>query len=153
MKEQNAQYINVENIKSKLQKIYEEEAEGERIRSRVQWWEVDEKSTRYFYQLEKKTGKDQLWDQILDKDGKLLCDTKSIQNRQVQFYKELYKSQKLPQNSIHEMCFLNEIKNQPTEKSKSTLDKDINLDEISKALFNMKNHKSPGQDGICVEFY
>ena len=90
--------------------MYEEEAEGVRIRSRVQWWEEGEKSTRYFYQLEKKRGKDQLWDQIFDEDGKLLCDTKSIQNRQVQFCNELYKSQKLPQNSIHVMRFLNEIK-------------------------------------------
>ena len=114
MKEHNSEYVNVENIKSKLQKIYEEKAEGVRIRSRVQWWEEGEKSTRYFYQLEKEREKDQLWDQILDEDGKLLCDTKSIQNRQVQFYKELYKSQKLPQNSIHKMRFLNEIKNQQT---------------------------------------
>ena len=119
----------------------------------MQWWEEGEKSTRYFYQLEKKRGKDQLWDQILDEDGKLLCDTKSIQNRQVQFRKELYKSQKLPQNSIHEMHCLNEIKNQLTEKSKSNLYKDINLDELSKALYKMKNNKSPGQDRICVEFY
>ena len=51
------------------------------------------------------------------------------------------------------MRFLNEIKNQLTEKSKSNLDKDINLDELSKALYKMKNNKSPGQDGICVEFY
>ena len=51
------------------------------------------------------------------------------------------------------MRFLNEIKNQLTEESKSNLDKDINLDELSKALYKMKNNKGPGQDGICVEFY
>ena len=152
MKEQNAEYINVKSIRIKSQKIYEEEAEGV-IRSRVQWWEEDEKSTRYFYQLDKKRGKHQLWDQTLEENGKLLRDTKSIQNRQVQFYKELYKRQKLPQNSIHEMRFLNEIKNQLTEKSKSNLDEGIYLDELSKSLYKMKNNKSPAQDGICVAFY
>ena len=45
------------------------------------------------------------------------------------------------------------LKKQLTEESKSNLDKDIHLDELSKAFYKMMNNKSPGQDGICVEFY
>ena len=43
----------------------------------------------------------------------------------------------------------NELSNEESEK----LEGDIKLDELSKALKNMKNVKSPGLDEFTVEFY
>ena len=39
------------------------------------------------------------------------------------------------------------------EESKNKLEEDVTIPELSKALQKMNNNKSPGQDGICVEFY
>ena len=36
---------------------------------------------------------------------------------------------------------------------KETLDEDINLDKISKVIKILKPNKSPGEDGIILEFY
>ena len=36
-------------------------AEASRIRSKVNWYEKGEKSTKYFFNLEKKKGKEKLW--------------------------------------------------------------------------------------------
>ena len=32
-------------------------------------------------------------------------------------------------------------------------DVDISIDELKNSLFNMPNNKSPGNDGLTVEFY
>ena len=42
---------------------------------------------------------------------------------------------------------------QLNEESKSRLEEDITIIELSKALLKMNDNKSPGQDGICIEFY
>ena len=153
LKGTNANIADINILQSKLQRIYEEKADGTRVRSRIQWWEEGEKSTKYFYQLEKKRGKDQMWDKILNDSGNFLRGTQKIQQRQVEFYESLYKSQDLPENGHVRNTFLQNIKTKLSEKSHLNLDKDISLTELSSALFKMKNNKSLGQDGICVEFY
>ena len=40
-----------------------------------------------------------------------------------------------------------------TEEEAETLNGDLTLQEVSTALKNMKNNKSPGTDGFSVEFY
>ena len=98
-------------------------------------------------------GKYQAWDKISDDNGSLLHGTKKIQQRQVEFYESLYKSQDLPENGHVRNTFLQNIKTKLSEKSYSNLNKDISLTELSSARFKMKNNKSPGQDGICEELY
>ena len=48
----------IEIYRSKLRKIYTDMGEGAKIRSRVEWWEEGERSTRYFHQIEKRKGKE-----------------------------------------------------------------------------------------------
>ena len=138
-----------------LQKEYEvihsKEIEGARIRSRVKWWEEGEKSSRFFHSLEKRNGKDKVWDKILDRDGNYIFGTDKVQKTQVEFYKALYKSQEL-KNGDKEY-FLNNVDRKLTESSKLFLETAIAKDEISKAVKKMPNNKSPGADGIPVEFY
>ena len=79
--------------------------------------------------------------------------TEAIQNRQVEFYKDLYCTQNLKTNCNLEGKFLGHLEKKLSKTSKDTLEEDLNMSEVTKALSNMKNNKSPGQDGICVEFY
>ena len=84
-------------------------AEGAKNRSRVKWWEEGGgggRSTRYFYQLEKIHGKDQLWDKIIDQDENILQGTDYVQKVQVRFYKDLYASQELENYGMTEHNFL-----------------------------------------------
>ena len=112
-----------------------------------------ERPTRYFYQLEKIHGKDQLWDKIIDQDENILQGTDNVQKVQVRFYKDLYASQELENNGMTEHKFLSAAPRQLVPESKEKLERDITLEEITKALSKMINNKSPGQDGICIEFY
>ena len=69
-------------LKQEYETIISKSNEGVKIRSRVQWWEEGEKSTKYFHNLEKRKAKEKMWDKILDKDHNLIYGTNKIQKRQ-----------------------------------------------------------------------
>ena len=45
-----------DSVKNELNEIYDHIAEATRIRSKCDWYEYDEKSTKYFLNLEKQRG-------------------------------------------------------------------------------------------------
>jgi hypothetical protein len=55
------------------------------------------------------------------------------------------------ENSAHELTRY--IVNKLDNNEKETLDEYISLDEISKVIKILKPNKSPGEDGIILEFY
>ena len=67
------------------------------------------------------------------------------------FYKRLYSKQPLDDGEI----FLNNLQPPPrmTQECKNNLTSDIQLDEIEKSIKMMQLNKSPGEDGLPIEFY
>ena len=104
-------------LESQLMDIHATVAEGAKIISRVKWWEEGERSTRYFHQLEKIHGKDQLWDKIIDQDENILQGTDDVQKVQVRFYKDLYESQELENYGMTEHKFLSVAPRQLVKKN------------------------------------
>ena len=94
-----------------------------------------------------------MWDKILDKNGHLLHGVEHVQKRQKEFYEELYTTQNIASTREQDNFFLEHLNSKLTDEYKAFLDSDISIDEISKSLYLMSNNKSPGPDGICVEFY
>ena len=147
--ENNEYYI---ACKNKLDSIYEEKANGIKIRSKCNWYEQGEKSSKFFLNLEKKHA-------VQGQIRSLLVDEKEI-NEQDQINKHLL--------SFYDSLFSENIK-----KSKPDLikyldtvaipklnNKDIKIcegiiteDELFDALCSMENNKSPGNDGLTKEFY
>jgi exonuclease III len=138
-------------IRNELLKLYDEKSEGAIIRSRAKWFEEGEKPTRYFHNLEKRNAKDKVWDKIISKEQKVVQGTRNIIKEQVRFYEQLYKAE-LTDTSKAE-CFLSKLDKGLSDNSKKILDDNITIEELSKALHMMKNNKSPGSDGIIIEFY
>ena len=44
--------------------IFANKSKGARIRSRAQWWEEGEKSSKYFFGLEKRKAREKSWSKI-----------------------------------------------------------------------------------------
>ena len=82
--------VKIHHLEESLKTIYHQESEGVKIRSRVQWYEEGEQSTKYFHNLEKAKSKNKSWDKILNKNGEMVYGTKEIMSTQVEFYKKLY---------------------------------------------------------------
>ena len=129
----NAQIKQLEGL---IKNYYNKKTEAAKIRSRVKWAEEGEKSTRYFFNLEKKRGQEKLWYRIKTTDGNYKYDIDSIMNEQVDFYSKLFQSEGWDENSAHELTRY--IVNKLDNNEKETLDEDINLDEISKVIKILK---------------
>ena len=141
----------VTSLTLQLRSLYEERANGAKIRSRVNWFDKGEKPTKYFHNLEKKNSKDKSWESILDSDGNIIHGTDNILKRQAEFYKHLYTTENISEEKGYP--FLNHINRGLSEHSKGLLDNDFSLSEATLALRKMANNKSPGSDGIITEFY
>ncbi len=139
------------DVRDRLKKLYEEKSKGCKVRSRVQWFEQGEKSTKFFHNLEKKNSKDKSWECIIDSNGNVVHGTENVMKRQVDFYKELYTSEEVSTEKGD--LFLNGIDKSLCKESHDNLDKDISSKEALKALRLMARNKSPGPDGILTEFY
>ena len=152
LKKANADY---QHLQKEYEDIFSNKSNGARVRSRLQWWEEGEKSSKYFFNLEKRNSKEKSWSKIFDKNGQSITGTQNIQKRQVEFYKDLYKSQNLSVNKAEKDFFLADSQHTKkiSENSKAMLDSDITFEELAKSLKKMKNNKSPGPDGIVTEFY
>ena len=151
---ENAQVANksmesIEEMKRNLKKLLEHKGEGARIRSRVKWFEEGEKSSKYFFNLEKRNAKEKAWENILDADGNIVCGLQNILETQVKFYSDLYTAEAIQPDDT----FLKAIDSELTDDQSQNLDRDITMLELTKSLKLMKNNKSPGPDGIVTEFY
>ena len=81
-----------EQVKTKLDAISMEKARGYYIRSRAQWFEEGEKSTRYFLSLENKTQQDNCIHSSKTANGKTLNHNNDILEVTVNCYSNLYSS-------------------------------------------------------------
>jgi exonuclease III len=140
-----------EEVKKELEQLHEYKAQGAAIRSRAQWREMGEKSSKYFLNLEKYNG---VRKQItaLKIDGEVTEDPKAVNDHIITFYKNLYSAKAT--DEIESNFFLRQ-ENIPKldDRTKNMCEGLISDIECKKVLKSMKNNKAPGNDGITVEFY
>ena len=139
------------NLKQKLKQFYEKQTEAAKIRSRVKNFEEGEKSTRYFYNLEKHNISNKTWTKIKCKDGTVKTDIHSILSEQTTFFKELLTSDDI--NLIEANSLLNNVDAKLNDEERDFCEKDVSSEEIFKIIKQLKPNKSPGDDGIISEFY
>ena len=88
---------------------------------------------------------------MIDEQGNTLQKNTEILNECKNFYQKLYKNQKTC--SVTQKQLLQQIKPKITDMQNQKLTKQIQIIEIKQALQTMENGKSPGIDGIPIEFY
>ncbi len=144
-------------IKNKLKLMSMSEAKGYQIRSRVKWLEEGEKNTKYFANLENKRQTynciQHLKKQNNQSGNEIVESDKDILNEIRMFYGDLYKSERPSRKNI--VNYLNTI---PVTKTlndieKEICDSEITEEECKQVIRHMKENKSPGMDGLPIEFY
>ena len=143
--------VETEEVKKELARMYEQKAEGAKIRARVSWFEEGERSTHYFHNLEVRRGKEKAWSKIMDDQQNLVTGTSNIMKEQVKFYKELYKAE--PTDPDIARMFLESVDVKISDGHNCMLEQRLTLEELTATVKQMKNNKSPGSDGIISEFY
>ena len=79
-------------VKQELKQIDDEKINGHIIRSKVRWHEEGERSTKYFWGLEKARAVKKHLQELKLKDGIITTDPKEILSAQVDFYRKFYSS-------------------------------------------------------------
>ncbi len=146
-------YVNDEyhTCKERLKELEDKKANGAIIRSRVKWLEDGEKSTHYFYDLEKYNYTKKNVRKLELENGEKLTGNDQILSEAQKFYESLYTSQynNVDNNDFFDNCNIPEL----NMKERESCDKVITEKECFENLKNFKNNKSPGNDGLTKEFY
>ena len=137
-----------EQTKKELEEVLSQRISGVMFRSKAKWYEQGEKNTKYFYSLEKAKYNYKTCTTMIGEEQQLITDPKSILEHQCQFYEQLYKADvdvKFTLSNNFGIYVPNDIK----EKQ----DQQLLVQDLCKAMKLMNNNKTPGSDGIPVDFY
>jgi len=137
----------IKEVKKEMMILSEITSKGVILRSKEREVEEGEKCTRYFFK--KIVSKSGAMVRIKNKEGILLTNTRDILNGVQEFYDALYEEKKIDEETLKEVLALVER----TVKEKELLRSDFNILEITKGLKSFKKGKSPGADGLPLEFY
>ena len=113
--------------------------------------EPGEPNIAFFAELEQKTARKNTISQIQNEKGEIKYETQEIKHIATDFYTNLFTPTKTDKKTQEKL--LKNIKKQITHTQKEALDTSITLEETEKAVMNLQKEKSPGPDGVPVEFY
>ena len=135
--------------KQQLEKIREEKIQGQIVRSRMQWLSEGERPSKFFCKLENKNFIGKIIKKLKLDNGTITTNQQEILNNIGLYYKKLFPKKELCSqnwaNLISEKIYTPKV-------TASNLGDLVTPEEMSDALRNMKNNKSPGIDGIPVDF-
>ena len=139
------------NLKEQLDVLYQNKAIGAQIRSKVRFVEEGERSTEYFLAVEKHRQNNNCIKALRYK-GITYSEDDEILDVASKFYAELYTGKTQGVDAINE--YLDKV-NLPelSPERQNSCEGLISQQECEDALKKIKTNKSPGDDGIPIEFY
>ncbi len=140
-----------ESLEQKIEQLETKRTEGDRIRAKMEKIEYDERSTKYYFKKEKEKGQRKQIVILENEQDETLETEHEIMGEIEKFYTELYTTESINIEQMNEN--LHYIKNKLTDQDQKEINDFIKTKEISNAIREMKNEKSPGEDGIPKEFY
>ena len=143
----------LEILKSKYDAHFDYLSKGAIIRSRASWYEKGGKNTtcKYFLRLESHKKAKSCVRKVFTKNGTLSSDPKIIMNELEDFYTGLYDSEGNVPDCANLFLRHPEIPKLSSEKA-ATCEGKLTVEECLQSLQSFKENKSPGNDGLTVEF-
>ena len=139
--------------KNKLQDFLDYRTQGLLLRCKAQYYEKGEKNTKYFLNLERRENIEKTMNKLHKSDGTFTTNQKEILEGQATFYSDLYKS-KSTINKSDILTYLDNIEiTKLSIEEKNFCDGDLTIDECYDTLKTFGANKTPGNDGLSVEFY
>ena len=136
--------------KEKLKQLELKDLEATKIRMKAQFLE-GERSTRFFYSLEKSQKADQTI-RVLTKDNlDIVSEPQDLLKETHKFYKTLFTAQ--PCDAHARTKFLNCAIPKLPDDARKSCEGLITEEELCEAVKAMENNKSPGCDGLTSNFY
>ena len=138
----------LDETKAELEEKAMERTRSIMFRSKVQWHEEGEKSSKYFFSLEKARYNAKTCYKMLLEDGSEVQDPDRILQEQRKFYQELYDIDQDVQFSL-----VNHTDILVPMQIRESQNQQLEFIDLEKAIKSMNNNKTPGQDGLPIDFY
>lgn len=139
------------NLESFLKQLFERQLEGSKIRSRAQWLEEGETPSRFFLRLENERHTKSFVSSIFNSAGVEVSTLPEIMEAHTKFYTDLFSRGNIDLQSQQEL--FSHVTSRLSEAESSSCEGPLTLAEVSVALRRSNRNKSPGADGLTVEFY
>ena len=107
----------------------------------------------YFLNLEKKNYNVKYIKKLLNQSGEEIVSPENILSEQKSFYSNLYASKQDHMDTSYQKLLSNDSLPNLNDFEKENLEKNLQLEEIAKALKELPNDKTPGSDGFTSNFY
>jgi exonuclease III len=137
----------IKEIKQEMSVLSESQSKGVILRSRERDIEEGERCTRYFFKKIISRGGSIT---VLKSGGREVYTTKEILKETEIFYENLYNTKEVQNDTLREVL---EFLEKKVDSQCTILSQDFTILEIHKALKSFKRGKSPGADGLPLEFY
>ena len=140
-----------ESVLSQLATIDQIDAEGARVRSRVQWAEEGEASSSFFLRSEKKKGADAWISAMKEANGEVVSGLNGILDSWHDFYLSLFTAGSTD-DGVQEQLLRNLTARIPADQV-PVCENHLSMAVVFIALKGMSKGKAPGSDGLPPEFY
>ena len=137
----------INEVKQEMLILAETKSKGIILRSRERDIEEGEKCTRYFFKKIINRGEGMV--KLKREDGEVVEDVEKMKEVVEAFYSNLYSEKNIDFNTMEEVLgFLDK-----TVLDEVLLSQDFTLLELDKCIKGFKRGKSPGNDGLPLDFY
>jgi exonuclease III len=138
------------NKKENLITLRRNKMQGVLLRSKARWAAEGEKITKYFCSLERRHYVSKQMFKLISKQGETLDKTEDMLQETKDYYQTLYKEKEVTNVKLEDyVSTLPKL----TQEEAAMLEGYITVDEAGQVLKNMSNGKSPGTDGMTVDFF
>ena len=134
-----------------LRECVSKEAAGVQIRSKARWVEQGEKPTRYSYSLCRSHFSKNEIVSLKNRDGLPVDDQKGLLEIIEDFYTNLFRREEVDTDA--QDVLLSNLENALDEEGREICAGEICEEEIKAAMAGMARDKTPGEDGLSLEFY
>jgi len=143
-------------LNSSIESFINKETASAAFRCKAMYYEEGEKSSKYFYNLEKCNKNKKSISRLQTSSG-LLSDSNDILNEEVRFYKKLYTSNVTNVSEEDKDDWYNKFLSCTHRTldvdAKHGLNENITEHEVYNILCSFSDNKCPGSDGLSKEFY
>ena len=141
----------ISDTECRLKALRIKQAEGIIIRSKAEWLEEGERPSRYFFNLQKMKAQRSHISSVYDSNSIEVFSQEDIEKAHVDFYTQLFSEE--PIDTDFQNDLLSSLSRKLTPDQASSCEGEMTLEELTSAIKNMNRNKSPGPDGLSVEFY
>ena len=144
------QISNINKLESALEALINNECEGAKVCSRARWIKEGQKPTCLFFCLEHKRAEKNIFESLFNESGeeKFSHDIELIL---VDFYKALFSKDSL--NMQIQNQIIDDLDLSLSDLEREQCEGLFTKDELSATLKGLQTGKSPGSNGLPVEFY